>query len=158
MGDRVLDRDAHIGRTQVRFHRTIHVLDHRVHARLRVHDDADAIVVDSEQVMRLDGLESLVHECRGVDGDLGPHLPRGVRKCVRCGDPGQLLARPPPKGPAACGEPEGRDITRVLTKQALEQCRVLRVDRDHLSRSRKTRHERAAHHEGLLVGESERRT
>ena len=36
-------------------------LDHRVHDRLRVHHDADAVVGDAEELVRLDHFETLVH-------------------------------------------------------------------------------------------------
>ena len=51
-----------------------------------VEADADAVLArrGAEQLVGLDDLEALVHERRGVDGDLGAHAPGGV---------GQGLAR-----------------------------------------------------------------
>jgi hypothetical protein len=63
-----------------------------VHDRLRVHDDFDAVEVDTEQLVRLDHFEALVHERRRVDRDLGAHVPRRVRERVRHRDPFELVA------------------------------------------------------------------
>ena len=48
--------------------------------RLRVHDDLDPVEVDVEQQVRLDHLEALVDQRRGVGRDQRAHVPRRVRQ------------------------------------------------------------------------------
>ena len=75
-------------------------LDHRVHDRLRVHDDLDPVVVDPEQLVGLDDLEALVHQGRGVHGDLRPHRPRRMGQGVVDGRPwASSAAERPRNGP-----------------------------------------------------------
>jgi hypothetical protein len=59
-------------------HGAVHELDHRVHDGLRVHEHLDAVRVHPEEPARLDDLEPLVHEGRGVDRDLAAHVPGRV--------------------------------------------------------------------------------
>ena len=77
-----------------------HRLDERVDDRLRVHDDVDPVVRRAEQPVRLDHLEALVHQRRGVDRDLAAHRPGRVRERLRDGHALQLGA--------ACGRGTGR--------------------------------------------------
>ncbi len=51
-------------------------LDHRVDQRLRVDDDVDPVVGQVEEQVRLDQLQPLVDQRRGVDGDHRSHAPR----------------------------------------------------------------------------------
>ncbi len=54
----------------------------RMDDRGRVHDDLDPVVVEPEEVVRLDELEALVRQRCGVDGDLRTHRPRRVRESL----------------------------------------------------------------------------
>ena len=54
--------------------------DERVDDGRRVHDDLDPLVLEAEEVVRLDQLEALVRERRGVDRDLRAHRPRRMRE------------------------------------------------------------------------------
>ena len=68
-------------------------LDHRVDDRLRVNDDVDFVGADAEQPVRLDHLESLVHQRRRVDGDLAAHPPRRMLQRIVGGDAPQARTR-----------------------------------------------------------------
>ena len=84
-GQRQRDRQPHVRRAGLGDGRAVGEGDHRVHDRLRVHHDVDVGVGDVEEQVRLDQLQALVDQGRGVDGDDRPHVPGGV---------GQGLARP----------------------------------------------------------------
>ena len=72
---RVLNRKLHVGGRELRHDRAVNVLDHRVHDRLWMNEDIDAIGRHREQMMRLDHLQAFVHQRCGVYRDLGPHRP-----------------------------------------------------------------------------------
>ena len=78
--ERVSDRQPHVGLRQLGDRRPVGELRHRVHDRLGMHDDLDLVVVHVEQLMSLDDLQTLVHQRRRVDSDLGAHGPGGVRQ------------------------------------------------------------------------------
>ena len=78
IGKRVLDGKAHVRDAELREQRAVDELDHRVHDRLRVHDDVDAAGSDVEQPPRFDDLEPLVHQGRRIDRDLRAHPPGGM--------------------------------------------------------------------------------
>ena len=80
--ERVLDRQPHVGDAQLRDHRAVDELHHRVHDRLRMDHDVDLIGADAEQPVRLDHLEALVHQRRRIDRDLPPHPPRRMLQRV----------------------------------------------------------------------------
>mmetsp|Transcript_20868 Transcript_20868/g.43330 ORF Transcript_20868/g.43330 Transcript_20868/m.43330 type:complete len:205 (+) Transcript_20868:604-1218(+) len=98
-------------------------------------DDLDVVVLDAVEPVGLDDLQALVHHCRRVHGDLGPHVPVGVR--------GGLLTQKLGvrrlhvfNGHVAEGAPAARedDLLHAALRhalQALEDCRVLRVHRQH---------------------------
>jgi hypothetical protein len=66
----------------VRKRRTVGERDVGVHYRLGVDDHVDVVVLDAEQVMRLDDFESLVHQGRRIDRDLAAHVPRRMSERV----------------------------------------------------------------------------
>ncbi len=74
------DRQPHVGRAGLGDGRAVGELDHRVHDRLRVHDDVDAVEGDVEEQVRLDHLEALVDQGRRVDRDDRAHVPGRVRE------------------------------------------------------------------------------
>ena len=68
------------------FERAVHELAEGVHERLRVNDDVDARVVDSEQKVRFDHFQRLVDERRGIDRDFLPHPPGRMVEGLRRGN------------------------------------------------------------------------
>ena len=70
------DRDQHRRRAGLDEGRAVDELDHRVHDARRVHDDLDAVERDAEEQVRLDHLEPLVDQGRGVDRDRPGPCPR----------------------------------------------------------------------------------
>src|SRR5207244_2742714 len=58
-------RDAELGQDAA-----VHELDERMYDALRMDNDLDALVRQTEQIVRFDDLERLVGECRAIDRDL----------------------------------------------------------------------------------------
>ena len=77
--------------------RAVGELDHRVHDRLRVHHDVDPVQRDAEEQVRLDHLQALVDQRRGVGGDQRAHVPGRVGQRLLGRDVGELV-------PAAAAE------------------------------------------------------
>ena len=100
IGQRVLNRQLHVGDAQLGDHRPIRQLDHRMHDRLRVHEHIDLVSGNAEQPARFDHLESLVHQGRRVNRDLVAHVPGRMPEGVVGPDPLQPLDRPVAKRPA----------------------------------------------------------
>ena len=99
VGQRVGDREAHVGHRQLGDGGAVGELHHRVDDRLGVDHDLDPVVVHGEQLVGLDHLEALVHQRGGVDRDLRAHRPGGV---------GQgLLDRDGSRDPPPCGRGTG---------------------------------------------------
>ena len=125
----VLDGDAHVRESELSLEGAVDELDERVDEALGVDEDVDPLVGDIVQPARLDDLQALVHERRGIDGDLGAHRPGRVRQGVRgrgrrqpLGRPSRGTDRPMRSGAAA------RPIAIRSPGQALPERRVLRVD------------------------------
>ena len=78
-GQRMGDRNAHVGAAELGKHRSVDIFDHRMDDRLRMDEDVDPLARQPEQMMRLDQLEPLVHHRRRIDADLGAHRPVGMR-------------------------------------------------------------------------------
>mgnify|MGYP006280782705 CR=1 FL=1 len=152
------DGDAHVGRTGLGDRRAVDELDHRVHDRLRMDDDVDAVEGDVEEQVRLDHLQALVHQGRGVDGDQRAHRPGRVREGLLEGHPGQAFAVPPAERSAAGREDQPPHLLGPARKQRLRQRRVLGVDRHDLAGAREGLDQRAADDERLLVGQGESAT
>ena len=66
------------GRRALRERRAVDELDHRVHQRLRVHDDVDPVERHAEEQVRLEQLEALVDQGGRVRGDDPAHVPGRV--------------------------------------------------------------------------------
>ena len=80
--ERERDRNAHVRIAEMRESCAVAEADERVDDRRRMHDDLDPLVRKPEQVVRLDELETLVRERRGVDRDLGAHGPGRMRESL----------------------------------------------------------------------------
>ena len=74
----VLDREPHVGGADLGLDRAVCVFDEGVDGALWVDDDLNFLVGHVEEPVRLDDLEALVHQGRGVDGDLVAHAPGRV--------------------------------------------------------------------------------
>ena len=72
-------------------HASVRELDHGMDSALRLHDDTNLVIRHIEEMMRFDNLKTFVHQRRGVDGDLGAHIPRGMSERLRGSDPLQLI-------------------------------------------------------------------
>ena len=127
--ERQADRQPHVGRRHLRDRRPVVELDHRVDHRLRVHDDLDVVVRDVEQQVRLDHLESLVDQRRGVGRDHRAHVPGRVGHRLLGCHVDQVLAAPAAERPSARRDDQASYLVGSTGAQALGQRRVLRVDR-----------------------------
>ena len=88
IGHRVADGQLHVGRTELREHRAVAVLDERMNDTLAVDDGIHLPQRQTVEPHGLDDLKALVHQRRGIDGDLRAHRPVGVTERV-----GARLAR-----------------------------------------------------------------
>ena len=152
VAQRVLDGHAHVRRAKLGLHRTVGELDGGVDLALAVHEHVDVVNRHVEEVVRLDDLEALVHEGRAVYGDLGAHLPRGVRERHGGRDVLELVARAAEEGAARAGEPDLAHVLATLPHQALVDGVVLGIHRQHATRLGHRHEQLAADDEGLLVG------
>ena len=109
IGERERDRDAHVGVAEVRERGAVAEAHERVDDRRGLHDDLDPLVRQSEEEVRLDQLEPLVGERRGVDRDLRAHAPRRVRERLLGRDVLELVALAPAEGAAGAGQDERLD-------------------------------------------------
>ncbi len=126
-----------------------------MHQRLRMHQHADGIGRQREQVVGLDHLQPLVHQGGGIDRDLRPHRPFRVHHRLRRGHRGQRRARPAAERAAGGGQGDPR--RRVAVGQALEDRVVLAVDRDDGRRIcvRLAHQQLARQHQRFLVGQQQ---
>ncbi len=129
IGKRILNRQTHVGHAQLRDHRPVGELHQRVHDRLRMHEHVDLVRAHAEQPVRFDHLETLVHQRRGIDGDLPAHPPGRMLERVGGGDARQLRRRAAAKGSTRRGENQPADLRRLAAVQALVHGVVLAVDR-----------------------------
>ncbi len=79
-----------VGQAELGHDRAVDELDHRVDELLRVDDDVDAVEGDVEEQVRLDDLEALVDQRRGVGGDDPAHREVGVGERLLGGHVGEL--------------------------------------------------------------------
>ena len=129
IGQGVLDRESHVGGAQLGLEGAVDELDGGVHDRLRMDDDVDRLVADIVQPARLDDLQALVGEGRGVDRDLGAHPPRRVPQRALRRDRGEASAGKVEERAAGRGEDEAVHGREALPDEALPDRRVLGVDR-----------------------------
>ena len=64
---------------------------------LWVNDNVNVVIVNAKQVMRLDDLQTLVHEGGRVHSDLAAHAPVGVLQSICHFHSLQFFYRPVPK-------------------------------------------------------------
>ena len=152
IAERVLDGHAHVGGAEVGLHGSVGELDHRVDLALAVDDDIDGIDGNGEEMMRLDDLEALVHEGRGIDRDLVAHKPGGMRERIGRRNLGELGTRASEERASRAGEPDLVDGIGGLAREALEDGAVLGVDGDELAGGGERHEQVAADDDRLLVG------
>ena len=102
----------------------------------------------------LDDLKALVHQRRGVDGDLRAHCPVRVLERVGLRLSRKLLQAQAVERPARAGQNEALDLTAVAAAlQALEDRAVLAVDGDDLCTAalRRVHDELTRADEGFLI-------
>ncbi len=125
---------------------------------LRVDQHMDLRVIQVEEVVRFDHLETLIHERRGVDRDLGSHRPHRVLERLLDRRLGELGPRPSAERPPRTRQHDALQVLATLTPKRQGKGRVLGVDREQplgLTLDQ-VHHELAADNEALLVGERER--
>ncbi|CAL2071510.1 hypothetical protein GPN2_22132 [Streptomyces murinus] len=149
------DRAPHVGRRGLGDRRAVGELDHRVDVRLRVHDHLDAVERDVVQQMRLDDLQALVDQGRGVDRDHRAHRPGGVGEGVLDGDVREVRLAAAAEGAAGGGDDQLAHIGAGAGGEGLEEGGVLGVDRDDLAGLGQRGDQRTADDQRLLVGERE---
>lgn len=154
-GEGQCNRQSHIWRTCLRQGGAIGELNHRVHDRLRMHDDIDAVDGDIEEEVRLDHLESLIHHRCGVDGHQRPHVPRWMSQGLVGGDRGQFPCTRAAKRPTTCGEHQASHLTRPAATQALCNRGMLRINRHNLARRSRRLNQRTADDERFLIGQGQ---
>ena len=104
------------------------VLDHRMDGALRLHHHLYAVVRHSEQMMRLDNLQTLVHERGRIDGDLRPHVPCGMRQRLLHRDICKFFARFAAERATGRRNPQATYLCGVFAQQALVDGAMLGVD------------------------------
>jgi hypothetical protein len=108
-----------------------------------VHDHLDVVHRDAEQEVRLDHLEPLVDEGRGVDRDDRTHVPgRMVHGLLRC-HVGEVRPAAAAERSPAGGQHEPSYLVGATTPQALGEGTVLAVDGHDLGGLRPVEHHRA---------------
>ena len=90
-GQGILNRNHHIRCAHLCHHRAIHIFDHRMDDALRMNHNLDFFRRHREQPHRFNKLQSLVHQGRGINGNLGTHAPVGVAKCLLLADSLELF-------------------------------------------------------------------
>ncbi len=126
--ERVRDRHAHVRVAEMRERGAVAEADERVDDRRRLDRDLDPVVRNAEEKVRLDQLEPLVRERRGVHRDLRAHAPGRMCERLLGRDVLELGARAAAERAARAGEDERVDLLRLASLEALEERRVLAVD------------------------------
>ncbi len=104
-----------------------------------MHDHVDVAVRDAEQQVRLDHLETLVHERRRVGGDDAPHVPGRVGERLGRGDSRERLAGAPAERAAGCRQHQPPNLGMFARSQGLRDGGMLGVDRHDLTRAARAR-------------------
>ena len=129
IAERVLNRQMHAGQARLHLDRVVHELDHRVDDALWMHDDLDLLEGQVEEPVRLEDLQPLVHQRRGVEGDLRPHAPGGVVERLLDRDGAHLLQRLRAEWPARRGDEQPPHFLDALAAQALPDRAMLAIHR-----------------------------
>lgn len=168
------DRDQHPRVPRLSDRGAVGELDHGVDPLLGVHHGRDVLDADVEEQVCLDHLQRLVHHGGGIGGHHSAHRVVRVLQRLGGGDPGERGGVPAAKGSPGGGDDQLGDLrgaaqgalprARQRTESALMpsgaqrlgQGRMLRVHRDHLSRTLHGLGDKGpADHQRLLVREGQ---
>ena len=83
---RVLNRDSHIGKPQLRDDGIVGIFDRGMDNAFAVHDDLHVLRANGKQPNRFNEFKTFVHHCCGIDGDFRAHFPVRVLERVGNGD------------------------------------------------------------------------
>src|SRR3990172_11842456 len=100
-----------------------------MHDALWVDDHVDLSGLQVEEPTGFDDLQSLVHQCGRIDGDLFPHDPRRVPKGLLWGDTAEALSRTLAKRAARGGQKNPLQVRAIVSRQTLEDRRWLTIHR-----------------------------
>ena len=127
--------------------------DHRVDDRLRMHHYFDVSRSGIEQPAGLDHLESLVHHRSGIDRNLVAHVPLRMLQGLMERSLSDILPAPGAERAAGCGQMDLADRVAPGAQKALEDRRMLGIDRQdrRFHGHGKVHDEAAAGNEGLFV-------
>ena len=154
--ERILDGQAHVGHTELGLHAAVLKLHGTVNHALRMHQHLYLTGLHTEEPLRLDHLEPLVHHRGRVDGDLRAHIPRRVFQGVCLRHVGYLLHRLQAEGTATGRQQDLLDAVMVFADETLEDGRVLTVHRQYLGvvGDGEVTDQLSSHHECLLIGQA----
>ena len=118
-----------------------------------MNDDLDLIGAHTEQPVRLDDFEALVHQSGGIDRDLAPHAPCRMHQRILRRDARQLGRRTSAERSSRRGQDEPSDLRPGAPVQALVDRVVLAVDRQNgdATAAGGLGDDAASHHEHFLV-------
>ena len=127
---------------------------------LGMHNHLDPAQIDAEEPVCLDDLQPFVHHGGRVDGDPLAHGPGGMAQRLFRGDVRKGLFRSGTERTSRCGEEDPADLFGPLACKALEDGRMLGIDRDQGRpvSSGLLCEEGAADDQGLLVGQGQDRS
>ena len=152
---RVLDRQLHVRRRELRQHRPVHKLHQGMNHRLGVNQHVDLLFRQGEEPPGFDDLQGLVHHGGRVDRDLGTHPPGGMLEGLLRGDLGQLFHRPVEKRSSAGREDQSLHLLRATALEDLKQPAVFAIDRQEPRAGflGQTGNQFSGGHQGFLVGQ-----
>src|SRR5258708_38924800 len=96
---------------------------------LRMHDHLHSIWRQVEEPARLDHLDALVHQSRGIDRDAPAHLPRRMCECLLNSNAPKGRFWSMQKGTAGSSEPDCGDFVHAAATHALMYSVMFAVDR-----------------------------
>ena len=159
-GEGVLDRQAHVRRTELCFDGAIGELHSRMDDGLRMHEYLYLLHGHAEEPFGFDDFEAFIHHRCGVDGDLSSHIPVRMLECIGGCDGTHLIERESTEGSAAGREKDFLYLAAIFTDERLEDCTMLAIDRQdrRMVLLREFADDLTGHNEGFLVGQRDRLT
>ena len=124
---------------------------------LRMYQHLYLTGVNAKEPFGLDDLKTFVHHCRGVDGNLGTHIPCGMAQRIGLGDGSQLFHGEVTERTTTGGEQYLLDGVVVFAYQTLEDGGVLAIDRQNggVVLLSQLQNQLASHHQRLLVSQGD---